>query len=219
MNEMERAVPSSNGRSSDKNLLTQDRPTSNLLIEPQAALEDSVYQILLNVGENPERDGLLRTPYRVAKMYAELLEGYSQDVDAIINGAMFDVEYGEGEMVVVSDIEYDSMCEHHMLPFSGKVHVAYLPGRKVVGLSKIPRIVDMFARRLQVQERLTNEIANALEDSIDPSGVIVVVEGQHSCVSLRGVKKHGVNMTTTAQRGAFKNDRGLRDEFYRLIGK
>ncbi len=219
MNEMERAVPSSNGRSSDKNLLTQDRPTSNLLIEPQAALEDSVYQILLNVGENPERDGLLRTPYRVAKMYAELLEGYSQDVDAIINGAMFDVEYGDGEMVVVSDIEYDSMCEHHMLPFSGKVHVAYLPGRKVVGLSKIPRIVDMFARRLQVQERLTNEIANALEDSIDPSGVIVVVEGQHSCASLRGVKKHGVNMTTTAQRGAFKNDRGLRDEFYRLIGK
>jgi GTP cyclohydrolase I len=132
---------------------------------------------------------------------------------------MFDAEYGEGEMVVVSDIEYDSMCEHHMLPFSGKVHVAYLPGRKVVGLSKIPRIVDMFARRLQVQERLTNEIANALEDSIDPSGVIVVVEGQHSCASLRGVKKHGVNMTTTAQRGAFKNDRGLRDEFYRLIGK
>jgi GTP cyclohydrolase I len=219
MNEMERAVPSSNGRSSDKNLLTLDRPTANLLIDPQAALEDSVYQILLNVGENPERDGLVRTPYRVAKMYAELLEGYSQDVDAIINGAMFDVEYGEGEMVVVSDIEYDSMCEHHMLPFSGKVHVAYLPGRKVVGLSKIPRIVDMFARRLQVQERLTNEIANALEDSIDPSGIIVVVEGQHSCSSLRGVKKHGVNMTTTAQRGAFKNDRGLRDEFYRLIGK
>jgi GTP cyclohydrolase I len=219
MNEMERAVPSSNGRSSDKNLLTLDRPTANLLIDPQAALEDSVYQILLNVGENPERDGLLRTPYRVAKMFAELLEGYSQDVDAIINGAMFDVEYGEGEMVVVSDIEYDSMCEHHMLPFSGKVHVAYLPGRKVVGLSKIPRIVDMFARRLQVQERLTNEIANALEDSIDPSGIIVVVEGQHSCSSLRGVKKHGVNMTTTAQRGAFKNDRGLRDEFYRLIGK
>lgn len=219
MNEMERAVPSSNGRSSDKNLLTLDRPTANLLIDPQAALEDSVYQILLNVGENPERDGLVRTPYRVAKMFAELLEGYSQDVDAIINGAMFDVEYGEGEMVVVSDIEYDSMCEHHMLPFSGKVHVAYLPGRKVVGLSKIPRIVDMFARRLQVQERLTNEIANALEDSIDPSGVIVVVEGQHSCASLRGVKKHGVNMTTTAQRGAFKNDRGLRDEFYRLIGK
>ncbi|MCK5646064.1 MAG: GTP cyclohydrolase I FolE [Anaerolineales bacterium] len=219
MNGMERAVPSSNGRSSDKNLLTLERPTANLLIEPRAALEDSVYQILLNVGENPERDGLLRTPYRVAKMYAELLEGYSQDVDAIINGAMFDVEYGEGEMVVVSDIEYDSMCEHHMLPFSGKVHVAYLPGRKVVGLSKIPRIVDMFARRLQVQERLTNEIANALEDSIDPSGVIVVVEGQHSCASLRGVKKHGVNMTTTAQRGAFKNNRDLRDEFYRLIGK
>jgi GTP cyclohydrolase I len=132
---------------------------------------------------------------------------------------MFDVEYGEGEMVVVSDIEYNSMCEHHMLPFVGVAHVGYIPGRQVVGLSKIPRIVDMFAHRLQVQERLTNEVADALERSIDPDGVIVVVEGQHSCASLRGVKKHGVNMTTTAQRGVFRTDKELRDEFYRLIGK
>jgi GTP cyclohydrolase I len=219
MNEIEIVVPSSNGRHSDTNLITLDRPTTSLLVDPQAAIEDSVYQILLNVGENPERDGLIRTPHRVAKMFSELLDGYSQEVETIINGAMFDVEYGEGEMVVVSDIEYNSMCEHHMLPFVGVAHVGYIPGRKVVGLSKIPRIVDMYARRLQVQERLTNQVADALDDSIDPSGVIVVVEGQHSCASLRGVKKHGVNMTTTAQRGVFRDDKELRDEFYRLIGK
>jgi GTP cyclohydrolase I len=219
MNEIETVVPSSNGRHRDQNVITLDGPTTNLLVDPRAAIEDSVYQILLNVGENPDRDGLIRTPHRVAKMFSELLEGYSQEVETIINGAMFDVEYGEGEMVVVSDIEYNSMCEHHMLPFVGVAHVGYIPGRKVVGLSKIPRIVDMFSRRLQVQERLTNEVADALEDSIDPSGVIVVVEGQHSCASLRGVKKHGVNMTTTARRGVFRDDKELRDEFYRLIGK
>jgi GTP cyclohydrolase I len=219
MNEIETVVRSSNGRHSNKNLITLERPTANLIVEPQAAIEDSVYQILLNIGEDPERNGLVRTPHRVAKMFAELLEGYSQDVETLINGAMFDVEYGEGEMVVVSDIEYNSMCEHHMLPFVGVAHVGYIPGRQVVGLSKIPRIVDMFAHRLQVQERLTNEVADALERSIDPDGVIVVVEGQHSCASLRGVKKHGVNMTTTAQRGVFRTDKELRDEFYRLIGK
>jgi GTP cyclohydrolase I len=152
-------------------------------------------------------------------MYSELLEGYEQDVHEIINGAMFDVEYGEGEMIVVSDIEYSSMCEHHMLPFVGVAHVGYIPGEKVVGLSKIPRIVDMFARRLQVQERLTNEVADAIAETIDPAGVIVVVEGHHSCASLRGVKKHGINMTTTSQRGVFKDDKDLRDEFYRMIGK
>ena len=219
MNEIETVVRSSNGRHSNKNLITLERPTANLIVEPQAAIEDSVYQILLNIGEDPERNGLVRTPHRVAKMFAELLEGYSQDVETLINGAMFDVEYGEGEMVVVSDIEYNSMCEHHMLPFVGVAHVGYIPGRQVVGLSKIPRIVDMFAHRLQVQERLTNEVADALERSIDPDGVIVVVEGQHSCASLRGVKKHGVNMSTTAQRGVFRTDKELRDEFYRLIGK
>jgi GTP cyclohydrolase IA len=183
------------------------------------AIKDAVRSILTNVGEDPGRDGLLKTPHRVAKMYGELLEGYHQDVETIINGAMFDVAYGEGEMVVVADIEYNSMCEHHMLPFVGKVHVAYIPRDKVVGLSKIPRIVDMFARRLQVQERLTNEIADALDEALAPLGVMVVVEGQHSCAALRGVKKHGVNMVTTAKRGAFKEDRALRDEFYRLIGK
>ncbi len=185
---------------------------------PKAVIEDAVRLILLNVGEDPDRDGLLRTPHRVAKMYDELLEGYRKDPETIINGAMFDVEYGEGEMIVVANIEYVSMCEHHMLPFTGKAHVAYIPRDKVVGLSKIPRIVDMFARRLQVQERLTNEIADTLETYLDPLGVMVVVEGQHSCAALRGVKKHGINMVTTAKRGAFRDNPALVDEFYRLAG-
>jgi GTP cyclohydrolase I len=187
-------------------------------VDSNAAIEDAVKLILLNVGENPDRDGLQRTPHRVAKMYAEMLEGYTQDVETIINGALFEVEYGEGEMIVVADIDYSSMCEHHMLPFTGKAHIAYIPRDKIVGLSKIPRIVDMFARRLQVQERLTNEVADALNDTLDPLGVMVVFEGHHSCAALRGVKKHGVNMVTTARRGAFRTDAALRDEFYRLAG-
>ena len=189
MKEIERVIPSSNGRSREKDILTEERPTTRLIIDPQAAVEDSVYQILLNVGENPERDGLVRTPHRVAKMYSELLQGYEQDVRTIINGAMFEVEYGEGEMVVVSDIEYSSMCEHHMLPFVGVAHVAYLPGEKVVGLSKIPRIVDMFSRRLQVQERLTNQIASAIQKYLDPLGVAVVIRAYHLCMMMRGVQK------------------------------
>ena len=209
----------SNGRDRAFIVAEGNKTSAQMLIEPREAIEDNIYQILRNVGENPERDGLQRTPHRVAKMYEELLEGYAQDVTSIINGAMFDVEYGEDEMVVVAEIEYSSMCEHHMLPFTGKAHVAYIPGEKVVGLSKIPRIVDMFARRLQVQERLTNEIADALESAIDPRGIIVMLEGNHSCASLRGVKKHGVNMMTTAKRGIFKTDIQLRGEFFRMIGK
>ncbi|MBI5960796.1 MAG: GTP cyclohydrolase I FolE [Chloroflexi bacterium] len=200
-----------------------DAQTLARLSEPDEAelarktiIEDAVRLILTNVGEDPERDGLQRTPQRVAKMYDELLAGYGQDVKTIINNAMFEVEYGEGEMVVVAHIDYTSMCEHHMLPFTGQAHIAYIPRNKVVGLSKIPRIVDMFARRLQVQERLTSQIADALEEHLDPLGVMVVVEGQHSCAALRGVKKHGVNMVTTAKRGAFRTDAALRDEFYRL---
>lgn len=187
--------------------------------EAQQTIEDAVRTILISVGEDPDRDGLLNTPQRVARMYGELLEGYTQDLASVVNGALFDVEYGAGEMIAVSNIEYSSMCEHHMLPFTGVAHVAYIPTDKVIGLSKIPRIVDMFARRLQVQERMTNEIADAIEEAIGAAGVMVVVEGHHSCASLRGVKKHNVNMTTTAQRGEFKADRGMRDEFYRLIGK
>ncbi len=191
--------------------------TADEAADRKSAIEEAVRLILINVGEDPSRDGLIKTPHRVAKAFGELLEGYNQDVETIINNAMFDVEYGEGEMVVVANIEYNSMCEHHMLPFTGRAHVAYIPRDKVVGLSKIPRIVDMFARRLQVQERLTNEIADALDNALNPLGVMVMVEGQHSCAALRGVKKHGVNMVTTARRGAFREDRSLVDEFYRMI--
>ncbi len=185
----------------------------------RAEIEAAVRTILENVGEDPDRDGLVKTPHRVAKMFGELLAGYGEDLEAVVNGAMFEVEYGEGEMVVVADIPYSSLCEHHMLPFTGKAHVAYLPREKVVGLSKIPRIVDMFARRLQIQERLGNQVADALEEAIDPRGVMVLIEGQHSCAALRGVKKHGVNMVSTAVRGAFKTNPALRDEFYRIVGR
>ncbi len=189
------------------------------LTEAERTVEEAVREILVSVGEDPERDGLQRTPYRVAKMYRELLGGYDQELEVVVNGALFDVDYGEGEMVTVADIAYDSLCEHHMLPFSGRVHVAYIPRDKVVGLSKIPRIVDMFARRLQIQERLGEQIAAAIEEALDPLGVMVVVEGQHSCAALRGVKKHGVNMVSTARRGEFRRTPALRDEFYRLIGR
>jgi len=189
------------------------------IMEPETAMREAVSQILACIGEDPSRDGLRDTPRRVAKMYGELLGGYTEDLDAIVNGARFEVEYGTGEMVMASEIEFVSMCEHHMLPFTGKAHVAYIPKDRVIGLSKIPRIVDMYSRRLQVQERLTNEIADALEKAIAPAGVMGILEGQHSCAALRGVKKHGMNMTTTAQRGAFRHDQGLRGEFYRLQGK
>jgi GTP cyclohydrolase I len=200
---------------------TEPRPELDLpaIMDPETTLREAVWHILASVGENPTRDGLRDTPRRVAKMYGELLKGYEQDLQTVVNGARFDVEYGSGEMVIASDIEYVSMCEHHMLPFTGKAHVAYIPQDRVIGLSKIPRIVDMFARRLQVQERLTNEIAEAVEQAIAPAGVMVVLEGQHSCAALRGVRKHGMNMTTTAQRGAFRQDRSLREEFYRLLGR
>jgi GTP cyclohydrolase I len=184
-----------------------------------SGVEGQVRQMLVELGEDPNRDGLRRTPRRVAKMYAELLEGYTQNLEKIVNGALFEAAYGEGEMVVVADIEYHSMCEHHMLPFVGKAHVAYIPRDRVIGLSKLPRIVDMFAHRLQIQERMTNEIADAIGEVLNPLGVMVLVEGEHSCARLRGVKKHGVNMVTTAQRGAFRDDRELRNEFYRLIGR
>ena len=195
------------------------RPDLLTEAERKHRLEAAVREILTLVGEDPDREGLVKTPHRVAKMYDELLEGYQQDLATVVNGAFFDVSYDRGEMVVVADIEYNSLCEHHMLPFVGKAHVAYIPRRSVIGLSKIPRIVDMFAHRLQVQERLTNEIADALVEALDPAGVMVVVEGQHMCASLRGVKKHGANMITTAKRGEFRTNRDLRDEFYRAIGK
>ncbi len=193
-------------------------PDPRSFLGPDAALERAVSQILTCVGEDPEREGLKNTPQRVARMYGELLGGYAMDLETLVNGARFDVSYGDNEMVVAQEIEYASMCEHHMLPFVGKAHVAYTPGEKVIGLSKIPRIVDMFARRLQVQERLTNDIADALEAAIAPAGVMVVLEGEHSCASLRGVKKHGMSMKTTATRGDFRMKPELRQEFFRLLG-
>ena len=186
-------------------------PVLTTAAERKSAIESAVHQILLNVGEDPERDGLQRTPHRVAKMWGEVLSGYDTDPVALVNGALFDVAYDE--MVVVKEIEFHSMCEHHMLPFFGRAHVAYLPGEKVIGLSKIPRIVDMFARRLQVQERMTNEIAAMLEEMLQPRGVAVIVEGSHMCGIMRGVEKEHPRMVTTAMLGKFKNDRELRNEF------
>jgi len=199
----------------DAHYATDIDAAANEVYDPQ--FEALVAQMLVRLGEDPEREGLRRTPLRVAKALDFLTSGYQTKLEDVINDAIF--ENCCEEMVVVNNIDYNSMCEHHMLPFTGKVHVAYIPRKKVVGLSKIPRIVDMFARRLQVQERLTNEIADALNDHLDPVGVMVVIEGQHSCAALRGVKKHDVNMVTTAKRGEFRTNRDLRDEFYRMIGK
>lgn len=196
-----------------------DRQSQLSIMDPEASVRDAVTTMLTRLGEDPEREGLRDTPARVARMYGELLDGYRLDLEHVVNGARFEVAYGDGEMVLASGIRFESLCEHHMLPFTGVAHVAYVPTDRVIGLSKIPRIVDMFAHRLQVQERLTNEIADGLSASIGAAGVMVVVEGEHSCASLRGVKKHGLTMTTTAQRGTFRTDRGLRDEFYRLLGR
>jgi GTP cyclohydrolase I len=176
-----------------------------------SAIEAAVRSILFAVGENPERDGLLKTPTRVAKMYKELLAGYTTDPDKLINGAVFEVEYSE--MVVVKDIEFYSLCEHHMLPFIGQVHVAYIPRNKVIGLSKIPRVVDMFARRLQVQERMTRQIADFLMEVLQPCGVGVVTEGAHMCASMRGVKKANARMVTSTLLGEFRDNEKTRHEF------
>jgi GTP cyclohydrolase I len=175
------------------------------------AIEDAVRVILKQIGENPEREGLLKTPSRVAKMYAELTAGYHIDPDALINDAIFSVSYDE--MVLVKNIEFASLCEHHMLPFMGRVHVAYIPNGRVVGLSKIPRIVEMFARRLQVQERMTVQIADFINQRLDPLGVAVVAEGVHMCAVMRGVKKAGATMVTSAMRGVFRDDPKTRSEF------
>src|SRR5918911_539944 len=174
-------------------------------------IEEAVRSILENIGEDPEREGLLRTPNRVAKMYAELTAGYHIDPQALINDAIFSVDYDE--MVMVKDIEFPSLCEHHMLPFMGRVHVAYIPNGKVIGLSKIPRIVEMYARRLQVQERMTVQIADLLDEALRPLGVAVVAEGVHMCSVMRGVKKANAKMITSAMRGVFRTDPKTRAEF------
>ncbi len=180
-------------------------------------IREATHEILLAVGEDPEREGLRRTPTRIANMYGELLSGYNTDPEAIVNGALFHVKYDE--MVLVRDIEFYSLCEHHMLPFIGRAHVAYIPNGTVVGLSKIPRIVDMFARRLQVQERMTRQIADFIRDLLQPQGVAVVVEGLHLCMMMRGVKKHNARMTTSAMHGAFRANLATRQEFLDNISR
>lgn len=181
------------------------------------AIRNAVIEIIKGVGEDPEREGLRNTPDRVSRMYAELLSGYSADPEKIINGALFHINYDE--MVLVRDIEFYSLCEHHMLPFLGRAHVAYLPKGKVIGLSKIPRIVEMYARRLQVQERMTRQIADLLQETLEPHGVAVVVEAMHLCSMMRGVKKHDARMTTSAMHGAFRANLATRQEFLENISR
>jgi GTP cyclohydrolase I len=181
------------------------------------AIEKAVTLMLTAFGENPSRKGLERTPERVANMYTELLAGYRVDPIKIVKDALFEVTYDE--MVIVRDIEFYSMCEHHMLPFMGRAHVAYLPNGRVIGLSKIPRIVDVFAHRLQVQERMTRQIADFINDALLPKGVGVVVEALHLCTMMRGVKKHNARMTTSAVHGAFRRSLATRQEFFDNISR
>lgn len=175
------------------------------------AIQLAVRDILGRIGEDPARQGLQKTPDRVARMYQELTAGYQVDLDEMVNGAIFDVDYDE--MVVVKDIEFYSLCEHHLLPFFGRAHVAYIPKGRVIGLSKIPRLVEMFARRLQVQERMTSQIAHALDEILRPLGVGVVVEGAHMCSMMRGIKKAQASMTTSTMLGAFRENQQIRSEF------
>jgi GTP cyclohydrolase I len=181
------------------------------------AIEEAVESMIVAFGENPEREGLVNTPKRVARMYTELLNGYQIDPEKLVNDALFHITYDE--MVIVRDIEFYSMCEHHMLPIIGRAHVAYIPNGKVLGLSKIPRIVDMFARRLQVQERMTRQIADFISDLLDPQGVAVVVEGFHLCMSMRGIKKQDARMTTSAMHGGFRTSVATRQEFLDNISR
>lgn len=182
-----------------------------------AGLEKATELLLRSIGENPEREGLKRTPERMARSFEELLAGYREDPIAMLNDALFDVQYDE--MVIVRDIEFYSLCEHHLLPFIGRAHVAYIPDGKVVGLSKIPRMLDMFARRLQVQERMTRQVAEFIEVLLHPKGVAVVMEALHLCSMMRGVRKHDARMTTSTMLGVFKVDMGVRMEFLDNISR
>ena len=182
---------------------------------PEAPIAPLIHSVLQAIGEDTEREGLRQTPQRVEKALHFLTSGYKADIRKIVNGALFHVKYDE--MVIVKDIEFFSMCEHHMLPFFGKIHIAYIARNKVVGLSKLPRIVDVFARRLQIQERMTQEIAHCLQDLLDPEGVGVVAEAQHLCMMMRGVEKQHSSTVTSAMLGAFRKQKETRDEFLSLI--
>jgi GTP cyclohydrolase IA len=184
-------------------------------LEGEGKIASAMKEILGELGEDPEREGLVRTPLRAERALKFLTSGYTMDLDKIVNGALFTVKYDE--MVIVKDIEFFSMCEHHLLPFYGKVHVAYLPRHKVIGLSKLPRIVDMFARRLQVQERLTQEIAETIQKVLDPKGVGVICEARHFCMMMRGVEKQHSGTVTSAMLGGFRERKETRDEFLSLV--
>ncbi|WP_455246025.1 GTP cyclohydrolase I FolE [Petrachloros mirabilis] len=189
-------------------------------IKPSADIEvvkGLVTQLLKSLGESPKRNGLLKTPERVAKALAFMTQGYHRDIDHLLNGALFPINYDE--MVIVKDIDFFSMCEHHMLPFFGKCHVGYLPNKKVVGLSKIPRVVDAFARRLQVQERLTTQIAETLKRKLNAHGVAVVMEARHLCMMMRGVEKQNTIAVTSSMLGVFRSQEQTRVEFLKLIGR
>src|SRR5208283_2608095 len=190
------------------------KPTTESQTLTSASFEDLVQEMLVRLGEDPHREGLLQTPERVRKSMQFLTRGYTEDAEALLKGAMFEVDYDE--MVIVKDIEMYSLCEHHMLPFFGKVHVAYIPNGKVIGLSKIPRLVEVFARRLQVQERLTRQIADAIQDAIAPQGVGVVIEARHLCMMMRGVEKQNSSTVTSAMVGCFRQ-KETRLEFLSLV--
>jgi GTP cyclohydrolase I len=189
--------------------------TETLQTLESSTTEDLYRELIRRVGEDPTRDGLLKTPERMKKSMAFLTRGYDQTVEDVLHNALFDVEYDE--MVIVKDIEFFSLCEHHLLPFFGKAHVAYVPSGKVIGLSKMARVVDVFARRLQVQERLTREIADAIEEAIQPQGVAVILEAQHLCMMMRGVEKQHSSTVTSAMLGVFKSQLQTRNEFLSLV--
>lgn len=178
-------------------------------------IESLTKSLLKELGEDPKREGLIKTPLRVAKAWEYLSQGYNQNVEKLINNAIFSENYDQ--MVVVKDVEFYSMCEHHLLPFFGHAHIAYIPNGKIIGLSKIPRLVDMFARRLQVQERMTQEIANSLNDALNPSGVAIIIEAQHMCMQMRGVEKKKSYMSTSSMVGIFRSDNKTRKEFLDII--
>jgi GTP cyclohydrolase I len=184
---------------------------------PQGSIASHLKAVISALGEEPDRDGLRSTPQRAEKALRFLTSGYTADIQKVVNGALFEVKYDE--MVIVKDIEFFSLCEHHLLPFYGKIHVAYLPGKRVIGLSKIPRLVDVFARRLQIQERLTQQLAETIQGLVNPRGVGVICEARHFCMMMRGVEKQHSGAVTSAMLGAFRENKGTRDEFLSLVGQ
>jgi len=198
-------------------LENMNRKRAVVKVMPAKPIAPLIGEVLEAIGENPQREGLLRTPERVEKALRYLTSGYTEDIAKVLNGAIYDVKYDE--MVIVKDIEFFSMCEHHMLPFFGKMHIAYIARNKVIGLSKLPRIVDIFARRLQIQERLTQEVAQCIQDVLDPLGVGVIAEAQHFCMMMRGVEKQHSGTVTSTMLGTFRKNRETRNEFLSLVRK